>query len=148
MKKPILAILACAAALAAAGAQAGVCDPADEIAGSMSADGHTESMHVTDEVLAVNRLGDYYAELASRDQRIRRLVVQPGGVVAWHSHADRPALIYVAEGEITEYSSNCRKPIEHKAGEVSVELGPIEHWWRNNGDRVAVLIAADLPRAD
>jgi hypothetical protein len=28
--------------------------------------------------------------------RMRRLVVQPGGEVAWHTHEDRPALIYIS----------------------------------------------------
>ena len=33
---------------------------------------------------------------------------QPGGEVAWHSHGERPALIYVVSGSITEYSSHCQ----------------------------------------
>ena len=39
--------------------------------------------------------------------RFRKLTIEPGGIVPWHSHDDRPALIYVAEGEIIEYASNC-----------------------------------------
>ena len=50
---------------------------------------------------------------------MRRLAIKPGGVVPWHSHDDRPALIYVVVGEITEYASNCAVPIVHKAGEVA-----------------------------
>ena len=34
------------------------------------------------------------------------LVVQPGGIVPWHSHADRPALIYVVSGEIVEINED------------------------------------------
>jgi uncharacterized RmlC-like cupin family protein len=41
-----------------------------------------------------------------RELRFRKLTIAPGGVVPWHSHADRPALIYVAEGEIHEFASN------------------------------------------
>ena len=37
----------------------------------------------------------------------------------WHSHGDRPAIIYIAEGEIVEYASNCAVPIVHKAGEIA-----------------------------
>ena len=51
--------------------------------------------------------------LKDRQMRIRRLVVQPGGVVPWHSHEDRPALIYIVSGTIQEYASNCSVPIEH-----------------------------------
>ena len=55
--------------------------------------------------------------------RLRKLVVQPGGVVPWHEHAARPANILVAEGSITEYRSTCKVPIEHKAGDVTAEFG-------------------------
>ena len=53
--------------------------------------------------------------------RVRKLEIQPGGIVPWHSHDDRPALIYVVSGEIYEYASNCAVPILHKAGEVARE---------------------------
>jgi len=146
-----LAISALAATVAVFGlgaaALAGEC-PADKVAaGSMTAAGHTEGKGVTDTVLAVNNLGDYYPELASRVQRIRYLTVEPGGEVPWHEHGDRPALIYMIEGTMTEYRSTCAVPIEHKAGEVAAELGPLQHWWRNNSAEPARLISADMPRS-
>jgi quercetin dioxygenase-like cupin family protein len=76
--------------------------------------------------------------------RIRRLVVQPGGIVPWHSHADRPALIYIVSGSIQEYASNCSVGIEHKAGEVSIEKLGVEHWWKNTGKVPAVLLSSDI----
>jgi quercetin dioxygenase-like cupin family protein len=76
--------------------------------------------------------------------RMRRLVVQPGGEVAWHSHEDRPALIYIISGNITEYSSHCSVPIEHAAGDLSVEQAGLSHWWKNNGKEPATLISADI----
>jgi quercetin dioxygenase-like cupin family protein len=142
-------LLAAALVLAAAPiALAGECPPGAEIAGSMSGDGHGENVGVTDEVLAVNELADYHPELASRRQRVRMLTVAPGGEVAWHGHEDRPALIYVVEGEVVEHRSTCAVPIVHRAGEVAAELGPLQHWWKNETDRPARLISADLPRAD
>ncbi|MBX7253237.1 MAG: cupin domain-containing protein [Candidatus Promineofilum sp.] len=60
------------------------------------------------------------------------------------SHGDRRALIYVVEGSVTEYASNCAVPIVHKAGEVSVETKQVSHWWKNTGDEPVVLISADL----
>src|SRR5262245_9912249 len=70
-------------------------------------------------------------------------IVEPGGIVAWHSHADRPAIIYIIEGEINEYASNCAVPITHKAGDVVAEI-EISHWWKNLGDKTVVLLSADL----
>ena len=57
----------------------------------------------------------------SRQLRFRKLTIEPGGVVPWHSHSDRPAIIYIAEGEIHEYASNCAAPIVHKAGDIRPE---------------------------
>ena len=72
---------------------------------------------------------------ASHDRqfRMRRLAIKPGGIVPWHSHDDRPALIYVAVGEVTEYASNCAVPIVHKPGEVAEEIKGTSHWWQNTG---------------
>src|SRR5262249_4254804 len=50
---------------------------------------------VTDTVLAAIDLANEPIKANDRQMRVRRLVVQPGGVVPWHSHNDRPALIYI-----------------------------------------------------
>ena len=71
---------------------------------------------VTDTTLGAIDLGKEMAKIAGRELRFRKMVIQPGGIVPWHSHDDRPALIYVAEGEIIEYASNCAAPLHHKAG--------------------------------
>jgi quercetin dioxygenase-like cupin family protein len=75
---------------------------------------------------------------------MRKLTVEPGGIVPWHSHADRPAIIYVTEGEIIEYASNCAGPIVHNAGDVVAETHEVSHWWKNLGNKTAVLLSADL----
>ena len=76
--------------------------------------------------------------------RLRRLVIQPGGVVPWHSHTDRPAIIYIISGTITEYRSTCAAPIVHKAGETTAEVKGTSHWWKNTGRKTVVLLSADL----
>ena len=73
---------------------------------------------VTDTTLGAIDLGKEQAKITGRELRLRKMVIQAGGVVPWHSHDDRPAVIYVAEGEIVEYASNCAVPIVHKAGET------------------------------
>ena len=44
-------------------------------------------------VLGSVDLGPEIKGLDGRNLRFRKLVIQPGGVVPWHSHGDRPALI-------------------------------------------------------
>jgi len=102
------------------------------------------SAGVTDNVLTSIDLAKEAVKLNDRMFRLRRLEVQPGGVVPMHSHGDRPALIYIVSGTITEYSSNCTVPVVHKAGEAAMESVGLTHWWKNTGSEVSVLISADL----
>src|SRR5215217_7160172 len=128
-------------------ASAGEC-PADKTKAGVRTSGEMKPKDVTDNVLGMIELGKEKVALADRRLRLRKLVVQPGGIVPWHSHEDRPALIYIVSGQIHEYASNCAVAIEHKAGEVSVEKLGVQHYWKNNGKTAAVLLSADLFRDD
>ena len=130
-------------ALSAAPAFAGEC-PADQVAANELANAPTAPTGVTDDVIASIDLGARY-NIPGRNLRMRRLVVQPGGVVPLHSHAERPANIYVVSGQVTEYRSTCAVGVDHRAGDVVAEQGGVSHWWRNNTRRPAVLISADIP---
>ena len=99
---------------------------------------------VTDTVLAAIDLEKEPAMIKERQLRFRKLTIEPGGIVPWHSHGDRPAIIYVAEGEIIEYASTCAVPIVHKAGDVASEKAGTSHWWQNTGNAPVVLISVDL----
>lgn len=135
--------LAAMLSLGAAPASAGQC-PADKLKADIRASGETTPKDVTDEELSFVDLGKEIDGLDGRRLRIRKLVVQPNGVVPWHDHTDRPALIMTIEGQITEYRSDCSVGVVHKAGEVSAETKGLKHWWRNEGAAPAVLIAADI----
>ncbi len=137
------AALVTVAAFLSAPAQAGQC-PADKMKPGVRTSGEMKPKDVTDKVLGMIELGKEKIALADRRLRLRKLVVQPGGVVPWHSHEDRPALIYIVSGSIHEYASNCSVPIVHKAGEVSVEKLGVQHWWKNNGKTPAVLLSSDV----
>ncbi len=143
LARAALAALVAGLALVAAPARAGEC-PADKTQPGVRPTGEMKPKDVTDTVLGMIELGREKVALADRRFRLRKLVVQPGGVVPWHSHEDRPALIYVVSGAIQEYASNCSVAIEHKAGDVSVEKNGVSHWWKNNGKAPAVLLSADL----
>lgn len=145
--KPSL-LIAGAAAVAAAlsfssAAAAGEC-PAGQMRADARTSGETMPSEVTDTELAFVALGGEIDGLDNRRLRLRRLVVKPGGVVPWHSHTDRPALIMTVSGQITEYNSTCAVGIVHKAGDVAREVKGVSHWWKNTGKTDAVLIAADI----
>lgn len=143
--KPQIAFLAAslAAALMAAPAAAGEC-PAGKMKPGVRTTGEMAPKDVTDTELQSIDLGAEIEGLDGRRLRYRKLVVQPGGVVPWHDHTDRPALIMVADGEITEFRSDCSVGITHQAGDISKEVAGIMHWWRNEGKSPATLFAADI----
>ncbi len=134
-------VIACAS-FAATAALAGEC-PADQTKPELRPPVDLKPVGVTDTVIAMIDV-DKEQGIKDRKFRMRKLVVEPGGIVPWHSHAERPAIIYIIEGEINEYASNCAVPIVHKAGDVVAETKDISHWWKNLGDKTVVLLSADL----
>jgi quercetin dioxygenase-like cupin family protein len=98
---------------------------------------------VTDTVIGAVDLGKEIG-VDGRQLRTRRLVVQPGGIVPVHSHTDRPALIVVVSGSITEHRSDRAEPVEHRAGDISREADGISHYWINHGSEPAVLLSSDV----
>jgi quercetin dioxygenase-like cupin family protein len=142
-KRALVAIFAFTALTG--GALAGEC-PADKVV----ADGKGQPMStaaakgVTDTVIGSIDLANEAPRLADRKFRLRRLVIQPGGVVPWHSHGERPAIIYIVSGTIVEYRSNCAVPILHHGGQVAEETHTTSHWWKNTTRKPVVLLSADI----
>jgi quercetin dioxygenase-like cupin family protein len=139
---------ACIAAIALAAltgfAQAGEC-PADKVKEGAVTTGEMMPKDVTDDVLSSIDLSAKGGDFAGQMLRLRKLVIQPGGIVPWHDHASRPANIYVVSGSVTEYRSNCEVPIVHNPGDTVAEFGAgLAHWWKNTGNEAAVLLSADL----
>jgi quercetin dioxygenase-like cupin family protein len=138
----LIAGIALGATALTSSAFAGEC-PADQ----KKADAHKpvdmKPVGVTDTVIAMIDV-EQEQGIADRKFRMRKLTIEPGGVVPWHSHGERPAIIYIVEGQIEEYASNCAMPLVHKAGDVVPETKGVTHWWKNTGDKTVVLLSADL----
>ena len=128
---------------AASAAQNAEC-PADQMRADARTTGEMTPSKVTDTELNALMLGGEIKGLDGRRLRLRKLVIQPGGVVPWHSHTDRPAIIFVQQGEIYEYASNCAVPILHKEGDVRPEVKGTSHWWENKGTRTVILYVGDI----
>ncbi len=99
---------------------------------------------LTREVIANVRL-EGWRDMGPYILRTRRLELQPGGTVPTHSHANRPAIVYVMKGTVIEHNSFCAVPIEHHAGDVSEEFAPgFVHWWENKGNEVVTFLSSDV----
>ena len=144
-KVAIAAVVTAAGIATASTAMAGEC-PADKVVadGKGQPMGATAPKDVTDTVLASIDLSKEMLQAEGRQFRMRQLEIQPGGIVPWHSHNERPAMIYIVSGEVVEYASSCAVPIVHRAGDVAAEKNGTSHWWKNTGGTPAVLISVDL----
>jgi quercetin dioxygenase-like cupin family protein len=131
--------------LAAGVAFAGECPANQRVAdGHGQKPGPTMPVGVTDVVRHSTDLAKEPVAIKGRQFRLRQLDMQPGGIVPWHSHNERPAMIYIVSGEVVEYASSCAVPIVHRAGDVAPERNGTSHWWKNTGSTPAVLISVDL----
>jgi quercetin dioxygenase-like cupin family protein len=137
--------IAATMSIAATIANAGECPADKKVADGQGQKPSTAAAKgVTDVVRSTTDLSKEPAAVNDRLFRLRQLDIQPGGIVPWHSHDNRPAMIYIVSGEIVEYASNCGVPIVHKAGDVAAEKKGTSHWWQNNGSTPVVLISVDL----
>ncbi len=142
LKLAAAAVIGAAALSATIPAFAGQC-PAGQQGANDLAERLTMPKGVSDKVIGSIDLGSELG-VNGRDLRLRRLVIQPGGVVPFHSHNGRPAIIITLKGEILEYASNCRVPIVHRAGETVNETAEVAHYWVNRGKSVVELLSADV----
>jgi quercetin dioxygenase-like cupin family protein len=144
LRRTLIGVIAAGAAIAISPAVLAASCPADKMGVDVRKPDPTPASGVTDNVLTSIDVAKEPVKIKGRLFRLRQLVVQPGGVVPWHSHGDRPAIIYIVSGEITEYASNCSVGIVHTAGDATPELHGTSHWWKNTGSTPTVLISADL----
>ena len=141
-KLALAGILACSV-VPASTAIAGEC-PTDKMKPNVREKVDYKPVGVTDITLGSINLEKQPANIKDRELRFRKLTIEPGGIVPWHSHDDRPALIYVQQGEIVEYASNCSEPILHKVGEIRPEVSGTSHWWKNLGKETVILYVGDV----
>jgi quercetin dioxygenase-like cupin family protein len=105
-----------------------------------------ETEGVTVQLLAALDLGPEIEGMAGRQLRMRMVTIEPGGVFGpIHDHVDRPGMVYILRGTITD----------HRDG-VATEYGPgvgwpedknATHWLENRGMTQAVEISVDIVRA-
>lgn len=102
-----------------------------------------ETKGVTVKLLAEVDLGPEIEGMAGRQLRMRMVTIESGGVFGpLHDHKDRPGIVYILQGTITD----------HRDG-VATDYGPgvgwpedrnTTHWLENRGTMQAVEISADI----
>ena len=90
-------------------------------------------------------LTDEIDSVAKRPLRLRKITVEPGGVLGLHSHKDRPAVNYFLQGSLT-YHQEGKPDTVLSVGDGIAEGKATTHWAENRGTVAAVFIAVDIPK--
>ena len=88
-------------------------------------------------------LTDEVDSVAGRQLRMRVVSIEPGGVVALHSHNGRPAVAYALQGTLVEHLEN-GDVREHAQGESWTEDKNTTHWAENKSNQTIKVIAVDV----
>lgn len=81
--------------------------------------------------------------------QLREITLQPGGVIAMHSHANRPGLAWTLEGTWTEVREDGAREYPDTEMVAIIEDETADHWFYNHGTvpvRVAVCDINPAPR--
>jgi len=103
----------------------------------------TENKGVKIDTLVTIDLGPEIDGMQGRQLRLRLVTVEPGGVIALHSHKDRPAVSRVLQGTLTEHREGGVTK-EHAEGESGASGKDTTHWEENRGTKPVVIIASDI----
>jgi quercetin dioxygenase-like cupin family protein len=83
--------------------------------------------------------------VAGRPLRMRKVTLEPGGVLGVHNHKDRPAITYLLEGEVVYHQEGKADQVVRPGGGFA-EGRATTHWAENRGSVPAVWIAVDIPK--
>jgi quercetin dioxygenase-like cupin family protein len=104
----------------------------------------TENKGLKSDVLTTIDLGKQgLNDYNSRQLRMRKTNLAPGGVVAYHSHSSRPAMDYVLKGAVIDHRDGAPDRT-YKAGDTFSENTDVNHWLENKGKVPAEWITVDL----
>jgi quercetin dioxygenase-like cupin family protein len=100
---------------------------------------------ITVKLLAALDLGPEIEGMAGRQLRMRMVTMEPGGVFGpIHDHKDRPGMVYVLQGTITDHRDGVAQ--EYGPGVGWPEGRSTTHWLENRGTTPAVEISVDIVR--
>jgi quercetin dioxygenase-like cupin family protein len=104
-----------------------------------------ETRGVTMKLLATVDLGPEIEGMAGRQLRMRMFTFEPGSALGpVHDHKDRPGLVYIMQGTITDHRNGVTK--EYGPGVGWPEDKNTLHWLENRGSTPAVEVSVDIVR--
>jgi quercetin dioxygenase-like cupin family protein len=102
-----------------------------------------ETKGITVKLLKSFDLGPEIEGMEGRQFRMRMFTFEPGAVLGpIHNHKDRPGMVYILQGTITDHRDGMAK--EYVSGVGWPEDKNTSHWLENRGATQAVEISIDI----
>ena len=105
----------------------------------------TQTVGQSEELLRSIDLSNELESAKGRPLRMRKVTLQPGGVLGLHNHVDRPAVTYLLQGQMT-YHQDGKPDLVANPGDGFAEGRATTHWAESTGKMPAVWIAVDIPK--
>ena len=105
----------------------------------------TETVGQSEVLLRSLDLSNELDSTRGRPLRMRKITLQPGGVLGIHSHVDRPAITYLLQGQMT-YHQEGKPDLVANPGDGFAEGRATTHWGESTGTVPAIWIAVDIPK--
>ena len=106
-----------------------------------------ETKGVTAELLGTVDLGPELEGIARRQLRMRMVTIEPGGAFGpIHDHKDRPGIVYILQGTITDHRNG--GTTAYGPGVGWPEDSNTTHWLENRATTPAVEISVDIVRQE
>jgi quercetin dioxygenase-like cupin family protein len=106
-----------------------------------------ETRGVTVKLLSTVDLTHEIEGMAGRQLRMRMVTIEPGGVLGpIHDHKDRPGIVYILQGTITDHREGVAK--DYGPGVGWPEDRNTRHWLENRETIPAVEISVDIVRQE
>lgn len=106
-----------------------------------------ETKGVTVKLLSTVDLGAEIEGMEGRQLRMRMVTIEPGGVFGpLHDHVDRPGIVYILQGTITDHRNGTAT--DYGPGVGWPEDRHTLHWLENRGTVAAMEISVDIVRKE
>jgi quercetin dioxygenase-like cupin family protein len=104
-----------------------------------------ETKGITVKLLGSVDLGPEIEGMAGRQLRMRLVTFEPGAVYGpLHDHKDRPGMVYILQGTITDHRNGVAT--DYGPGAGWPEDKDTTHWLENRGAMPAVEVSVDIFR--
>jgi len=107
-------------------------------------DAPTTSVGISGKVTGTIPLQGMFGSSDGLQLRAREVTIAPGGRIALHHHDNRPELIYLIEGEVTDHIVSEDRKVIGTAGMTMTEPAGVTHWVENSGDIPVRAIVVDI----